>query len=471
MPRYDGGVMPTSRARSAVALLTFAMLASFAPLAHADSPLTHDAIEGGAIDAIEVVAHSGKSDTVTFTDLGRTRTPGKYTLRIQATGNGVRIPHCSGRGAVTIDGKVHVVPSSGPRILLLEGEGTHDVRIDIVVSGYERRIACGEPIRVGSTSRATHGLSLLRFTSPHKGPSAGEAVVYVPRGHDTRAAGPVLVGLHPWNGGPWTYAAYRELLEEADAKDVVLLMPSGLGNSLYTEDAEDEVMRAIDALAREIAVDSQRTSIWGASMGGQGATTIGFHRPDRFAFIASYFGDSKFDRSTYVRSLLPTEEAARKVNALDVVDNARHQSVWLIHGEDDRVSKIGQSEILFDAMRRRQFKVSFDRVPLMGHEGPLVVRFVRSVVERAANARAPIYPSRVSFRSMRAVDTAAYGVRIVRAGEREAFVDIEKRDDGIHVLPATTGIVEIVLRPGALGAHEGQRIVSPNGVRVRWDKS
>src|SRR5205085_2569890 len=112
-------------------------------------------------------------------------------------------------------------------------------------------------------------------------------------------------------------------------------------------------------------------------------TTIAFHRPDVFAFVTSYFGDAKFDLTSYVRSLLPTEEAAHKVNPLDVIDNARHLPLWLIHGEDDRTSPIVQSVMLFDAMKKRQFKVECDRVRDTGHAGPLVVKFVRRVVDRA----------------------------------------------------------------------------------------
>ena len=205
-------------------------------------------------------------------------------------------------------------------------------------------------------------------------------------------------------------------------------------------------------------------------MGGQGATTIGWHHPDRFAFVASYFGDAKFDLSTYVRNLLPTEEVAHRVNPLDVVDNARHVPTWLIHGEDDRTSPIVQSVMLYDAMTKRSFKVDFDRVPGMGHEGPLVVKFIRRVVDRAAEARAPRFPARVSFRSTRGVDTEAYGVRIVRGGERDAYVDIEKREDGVHVLRGTDGVLQIVLRPGALGARDGERVIAEPGVtvNVRW---
>ena len=438
--------------------------------ARAEGLLTHDAIDGASLDVMDLVSPGGTSESVAFTELGKLRPPATYTLRLAASGDEVRIPHCNGRGTVTIDGAVRDKGSKGPLVVHLGGDAVHDIRIDVAVSTYEKRIACGERVRVGTASRSAEGLSRLPFTSPHKGPAAGEAVAFVPRGHDAKKPGALLVGVHPWNGGPWTYAAYRELLEEAQAKDVMLLMPSGLGNSLYTADAEDEVVRAMDAFMAEVAVDRQRVSLWGASMGGQGATTIGWHRPDRFAFVASYFGDAKFDVSTYVRGLLPTEDAAHKINPLDVVDNARHVPTWLIHGEDDRTSPIVQSVMLYDAMKKRGFKVDFDRVPGMAHEGPLVVKFIRRVVGRAAEARAPRFPSRVTFRSTRGVDTEAYGVRIVRAGERDAYVDVEKRDDGVHVHRGTEGVVQIVLRPGALGAREGDRVIADPGVtaNVRW---
>ena len=450
----------------------FAALSSAAieAAARADGLLVHDVVDGSAIDVMDLVAPGGKTESVAFTELGKPRSPATYTLVVSATGDDVRIPHCNGRGAVTVDGVLRDKGSKGPLVVHLGGDAVHAIRVDVAVSTYEKRIACGERVRVGRAARSLEGLSLLRFASPHQGPAAGEAAVFVPRGHDTKKPGALLVGVHPWNGGPWTYAAYRELLEEAQAKDVVLLMPSGLGNSLYVADAEDEVMRAVDALMAEVAVDRQRMSLWGASMGGQGATTIGWHRPDRFAFVASYFGDAKFDLSTYVRNLLPTEEAAHRINPLDVVDNARHVPTWLIHGENDHTSPIVQSVMLFDALKKRDFKVDFDRVPGMGHEGPLVVKFIRRVVDRAAEAQAPRFPAHVTFRSTRGVDTETYGVRIVRAGEKDAYVDIEKRDDGIHVLRGTEGIVQIVLRPGALGAREGERVIAEPGVvaNVRW---
>jgi enterochelin esterase-like enzyme len=414
--------------------------------------------------------------TVPWDDLdGRPLDPGEYELRLRVDGGpdgaAVQVPPCAGRGRVMLDGKVAAAPA-GPVVLGL-APGMHELRVAVKVSKYERRIACGERPRVGSTAQSVEGLGLLTFDSPYGAAGGGRAVVYVPPGHDGARPAPLLVGVHPWNGSMWTYAAYAELLREARARDVLLLMPSGLGNSLYTADAEDEVMRAIDALAQRVAVDPRAVSMWGASMGGAGATTIGLHHPDRFASVTSFFGDSKYDLSTYVRGILPDEAAAHRVNALDVVDNARELPVWLIHGEDDATSPIRQSEMLARAMRERGFRVRFDRVPGMGHAGALVARFVAQVVDLAASARAPEHPARVTYRSVRPWDTGAYGVRIVRASPQgDALVDVERRDDAVHVLRAE-GVRAVVLEPGALGTkmERPPRIVvdGSSGVQVRWE--
>lgn len=371
------------------------------------------------------------------------------------------IPHCNGRERVLVDDAVRDPGSKGPLVLGLTGR--HRIAIEVRASTYEKRVACSGPPIFGAAVPATDGLSRMRFTSPAKG--GGEAVVFVPGGHDRARPATVLVGTHPWNGSTWTYAAYEELLDEAGKKDVVLLMPSGLGNSLYVAEAEAEVMRALDALGAELAVDPQRVSIWGASMGGAGATTIAFHRPDRFAFVASYFGDSRYDLTTYVKGILGGEEGARRVNALDVLENARHLPVLLVHGEDDRTSPIRQSTMLYDAMKAAGFDVTFVREPHMGHEGPLVVKHVRTVVDRAAVAVAPRRPSRVTFRSVRPDDVAAYGVRLEKSG-REAFVDVERVEDRI-VVKTATGVRALRFARDAFGVAAPLPVTSP--VPTTWE--
>jgi pimeloyl-ACP methyl ester carboxylesterase len=434
----------------------------------------HPDVAGADIPAIEVRPAAGAWEPVDWDSLeGTRREPGRYEIRLHvddgAEPRAVRLPVCAGRSRIALDGR-DVTSRPGPVVIPI-GRGLHDLVIGVDVSPYEARIACGERPRVGVPVDSVDGLGSLFFSSPHASKGGGSGVVFVPPGHDSRKPATLLVGLHPWNGSTWTYAAYAPLLREARARDIVLLMPSGLGNSLYTADAEDEVLRAVDALASSIEIDPRAVSIWGASMGGAGATTIAFHHPDRFASVASFFGDAKYDLRTYVRALLPDEGAAHLVNALDVVDNARHLQVLLVHGEDDRTSPIEQSDILARAMRDRSFTVRFERVAGFGHSGALVARFLPDVAAMAASSRAPAAPSRVTYRSTRPSDSGAYGVQITRTSPRgDAFVDLERDGAEVHVRRAE-GVRAIVLKPGALGTPASARppLVDDTGsLDVRW---
>lgn len=430
------------------------------------SKLVADGVAGQDV-ALFTLKTGARTEIVTFRELGdQRREPGAVTLSFTAEGKALYVPWCGGRKSVSIDGREVATPKEGPFVTVLP-QGRVDVSVRIVISNYERRVACSDAPRTGSLVAQKSGFFTLEFPSPSANKGGGRAVVYVPKNHDVQKPATVLVGVHPWNGGIWTYAQYMDLVREADALDVVLLHPSGLGNSLYVAEAESEVMRAMDVLARTIAVDPRRVSLWGASMGGGGATTIGFHRPDRFASITSFFGDAKFDLGTYVRNILPDEAAAHAVNPIDVIDNARHVPVWLVHGEADKTSPIRESELLDAALRKRGYTVRFDRVAGVGHEGRLVERFAAEMVKRASTAKAPEFPSRVTFRSVRAEDVSAYGVRIERTGSQDAFVDLEAKD-GEVVVHEASGVKKIVLAKGALGIAEPKPVKSSR-VPVSWE--
>ena len=403
----------------------------------------HTIVSGSSPATVDLEGASTR--TIAWTDLSTTHVdPGHWLLRFESTGDATEIPPCAGRGRVSIAG-VSYTPPPGPFVVRASGK----VTVEITVGAYEQRIACGYAPRGGTTSDSREGLSAF-----------GSGAVFVPRGHDVAKPAAVLVGLHPWDGSPWTYANYTELLASAQKDDVVLLFPSGLGNSLYVKSAEDEVVRTMDALAKTIAVDPQRVSVWGASMGGAGATTIGLHRPDRFASITSLFGDSKYDLSTYVKSILPTAAAAHAVDSLDLAPNARHVPIWLIHGEADRVSPIEQSAMLARALEKLTYTVRFDRVPDMGHAGALVAKNAAEIVHRAATMKSPAHPARVTFTSVRDEDVAAYGVRIVRSAPGDASIDIELANGAVRVL-SSKNVKEIVLSKGALGSTGTESISAP----------
>jgi pimeloyl-ACP methyl ester carboxylesterase len=442
----------------------------------------HDTVIGSNVTDVEVGAGSyardAKGALFAWMSLGTTDVaPGARWLAFTAPAgaDAVLIPVCAGRKRVHVGEQV-TPETPGPRIVGLPRNGQeHRVVVELDIGSYEHRVACGGAPRVGVRGQTSEGLHTLAFDSPHRASGGGQAVIYVPHGHDKTMRSTLLVGLHPWNGTPWTYAAYGSLLDAADSQDVVLLFPSGLGNSLYTAPAEDEVLRAIDAAQAKMPIDPDRITLWGASMGGAGATTIGFHHPDRFAEVISLFGDSKYDLSTYVKGILHDETGAHLVNAVDIVDNARNVPVWLVHGEDDHVSPLRQSAVLDRALRAMGFAVTFDRVPHAGHEGRVVSAFAERIVEAAAHARRVSAPSRVSYWSVRPNDTESYGIRMTRTGlEGDSFFDVERQGDAVHLRRAE-GVRAIRLPRGAFGAAPTRALPvvvddrSAASVEVSWD--
>jgi pimeloyl-ACP methyl ester carboxylesterase len=413
-------------------------------------------VYGEALKTVHVTGPELDKD-IEFSKLATTvLKPGAYVVHARAEGEAVEFPPCNVRGRATVDGKSVALPEFGPAVSKLPGAGAHDMTFEVKVSNYENRIACGYAPRFGTASESRDDWQFLQFDSPNKGNcrspgcTPGTAALYIPRGHDLTKPSAVLLGLHPWNGQAWTYAAYQELMQTAQDRDVVVLLPSGLGNSLYTAPAEDEAMRSLAALESLLAIDPLRVTIFGASMGGAGATTVGLHHPDRFSHIVSFFGDAKYDLTTYVRGLLPTEADAHRVNPLDVIENARNVPVWLIHGDADKVSSVNQSQMLYAALSERQYKVRFDKEPGRGHEGSLVTKYLRTIVELTALAKAPASQTRVSYKSVRKEDLGAYGVKLVRAGEGDALFDVEAVNGKLQV-HAIANAKELVLRKGALG--------------------
>ena len=71
---------------------------------------------------------------------------------------------------------------------------------------------------------------------------------------------------------------------------------------------------------------------------------------------------------------------------------------------------------------------------------------------------------------MQSSDVEAYGVRVVRKGKADTFVDLEWRDGSV-VVHAADGVDEIVLAKDALGATPGAPVkLARRDVVVRWER-
>src|SRR5579883_110427 len=115
----------------------------------------HAAVRGSEVSRVEVRAAGKTWRGAAWDDLDRARVdPGSYEIRFDADGGSlgahVQLPHCAGRARITVDGRGVTAPA-GPALVALP-PGTHDIRITVSVSNYERRIACGDRPRVGEAA-------------------------------------------------------------------------------------------------------------------------------------------------------------------------------------------------------------------------------------------------------------------------------------------------------------------------------
>lgn len=101
---------------------------------------------------------------------------------------------------------------------------------------------------------------------------------------------------------------------------------------------EQELLRLLDDVISEHAIDPTHLYLTGMSMGAFGAWALGLRHPSRFAALVPICGGG---RIADITATLATNEAA--LRSLDV---------WAFHGAKDRVVPLEESERMVDELQR-----------------------------------------------------------------------------------------------------------------------
>lgn len=153
--------------------------------------------------------------------------------------------------------------------------------------------------------------------------------------------------------------------------DFVRANKNDLGNGDYKD-----IMSGVDALLEKYPIDPRRMGVYGYSYGGEMAAFIE-GRTDRFAAIVagapvinqiSEYGtedDSWYDRWFYGQPWLHIDDAWRQ-SPLSLVKNA-HTPMLLLHGENDEVDPVGQSQEMYRALRQQGVEVQLVLYPRQKH--------------------------------------------------------------------------------------------------------
>lgn len=139
------------------------------------------------------------------------------------------------------------------------------------------------------------------------------------------------------------------MLEEHPRFPFIVVAPQCSTNTIWSMHLD-----ALDVLVDEIvaayAVDPDRVSVTGLSMGGSGTWHLATMYPHRFAAVVPVCGDGSW-----------------YIGGADQVCVIKHVPVWAFHGTADTTIPAAESEKLVDALQACGGNVRFTLYPDVGH--------------------------------------------------------------------------------------------------------
>ncbi len=181
--------------------------------------------------------------------------------------------------------------------------------------------------------------------------------LYLPPGAKTGSRLPLITFLHgirERGSGGFISGMFAQLVRQY-LKEIpaIVLLPQCRPNRFWSDTQMDRmVMRQMEDVSAEFAIDGARQYLLGVSMGGYGVWHFAANYPDKFAALVSICGGSPIvsgDR------FAPIAEKVGKTPA------------WLFHGADDRIVQVSESRSLVAALKAKQGNVKYSEYPQVGH--------------------------------------------------------------------------------------------------------
>lgn len=236
----------------------------------------------------------------------------------------------------------------------------------------------------------------------------------------------------------------------------VVLRATGRGSgSVYQHYGEVDVFEAIEHVKEQFAIDGDRISVTGASMGGAATWYLISHYPDVFAAAAPYCGYCDYclwekpGGSTF--RMQPWEEASwRSRSAALLVENLAYTKVWMIHGEWDRGVGGGvpveHSRQMVRLFEEAGYDFRYTEVPKTGHNCrlPEIVDEVIPWLLQQKKERAVEHVVHSAF-TLRHNRSHGLTIEQFEAYDRKATVDARVHDGAVSV--STENVVSFRLAP------------------------
>jgi len=240
--------------------------------------------------------------------------------------------------------------------------------------------------------------------------------------------------------------AFRQIakvidIARRDGLECIAIRPTGRGpGSLFQNYGEVDALEAIEDVCSKYAIDRNRITLFGHSMGGAAVFYMVSHYPDRFAGAVPMAGycDYRLWRKPdgYTFHMPPWEEPSWQArSAALLVDNFQHTPMWIMHGAWDRgvgggVS-VEHSRQMHKRLTENRFRSRYTEVPQKGHsflDDQLLASAIRWLLDQKKQSN----PDHLRFSTWSLRHNNSYWMEIdqfERYGQR-ASVDARITDSG-----------------------------------------
>jgi pimeloyl-ACP methyl ester carboxylesterase len=298
----------------------------------------------------------------------------------------------------------------------------------------------------------------LTYTSRVDG-STQRYRLYLPSAYDGKTRLPMLVALHGTTGSENSFfddTSYGQggFRREAEKRGVIVVCPSGRGDTEYRGIGELDVLEVMDHVSRDFRVDTDRVVCCGYSMGGTGTTYLAARHPDRFAAGVAL-------SSSYVH--------------LELIENLRHVPMLFVQGRRDWPVYASEGPLpITERLRELGFAHELWMLPGVRHN--TLRTHTAQIMDWALQHTRTRDPEHVTYATYLPHDAKAYWTEITEFERPGALARIDaRRRAGNRIEAHTSNVGGIVLRPNAPSLDPARPIVVDiDGVRAYegpWDEA
>ena len=271
--------------------------------------------------------------------------------------------------------------------------------------------------------------------------------LYIPKGYRDGERSQLLLAGHSLDANHNQYAvvAPRFLQQVGDERNSIVFTPLARGTDTWYLDAGFvDVLEAWDDVRAHYAIDDDRTSINGYSMGGYMTYRLGLLMPDRFARASVYVGPPAY--AIWPHPAPPQADRPEWItpgNTNQIVANAHNLPFEVIHGNNDELVPVSGVQHQVDTFMAAGNAVRFYRHSADDHFSFTLYDEWGRTRDFLGSAAREVAPPRVVYTRVPAMDLPKHGLVFDGA----YWVDGIQLRDG--AAPDAAGTVDVTTR--ALG--------------------